>query len=293
MSIVDRILAKIDQVRKQNDYRQGNSPENIAKIDPSSLLFYYGNIHSQRGQDGILAEIFRRLDLKIGFFVEFGAWDGNYLCNSRRLYEMGWGGLFIEGDAKRYDKLVENYGDKPQIFHENAFVGSPEFGISGNSLRDIMLSKNLDPEAVDFLSVDIDGLDLEVFLGCGVKPKVVLLEGGFNFTPCLKNPVSAEAIASGLQHHVGHIATAVERHGYRIVCFYQDCFLVREDLADRVDMHARTPLSLFSDAYHFMPDDFRAALLNLRANHATIQSVETLEFGFFRRDPLDQDYLSA
>jgi hypothetical protein len=293
MSIVDRALAKIDQIRKQNNYRHGNSPANMARVDPSSLLFYYGNIHSQRGQDGILAEIFRRLGMKNGFFVEFGAWDGNYLCNSRRLYEIGWSGFFIEGDATRYRKLVENFGHIDGIFHENAFVGSPEYGLPGQSLREIMLARNLDPGNVDFLSIDIDGFDLEVFLGCGVKPKVALIEGGFNFSPCLKSPVSDEAIRSGLQHHVAHIAAAVEKHGYKVVCFYQDCFLVRSDLADQVDGQTRSPLSLFSDAYYFMPDEFREALLNLRANNSVIQSVETAEFGFFRKNPIDPDYFSA
>ncbi len=48
-------------------------PEDFGKVSSNSLLHYYGNVHSQRGQDGILAEIFRRMNISKGTFVEFGA----------------------------------------------------------------------------------------------------------------------------------------------------------------------------------------------------------------------------
>lgn len=292
MSYIDKILAKIDGIRKQSSYKFGNDPENIAKISSSSLLFYYGNIHSQRGQDGILAEIFRRIGVEKGFFVEFGAWDGNYLANSRRLYEMGWSGLFIEGDAKRFKKLVANYQHRDNIFCIKDFVGAPEYGVPGRNLREIMASAKLDPDHIDFLSVDIDGYDLEVFLGSGVKPKVVLLEGGFNFTPAMSAPIPANAIRAGLQHHIAHIAAKVQSYGYQLICFYQDSFLVRSDLASLVSDEIRSPVSLYSDAFHFMPDEFRDGLLELRRRHGTIQAIEKAQFDFFRENPIHPDYLS-
>jgi hypothetical protein len=55
--------------------------QEIARIDEKLLLFDYRNIHSQQGQDGILAKIFRRLSIRKGCFVECGAWDGTYLSN--------------------------------------------------------------------------------------------------------------------------------------------------------------------------------------------------------------------
>ena len=41
------------------------------------------NIYSQNGEDGILQELLKKLNLeKNGWCCEFGAWDGIYLCNT-------------------------------------------------------------------------------------------------------------------------------------------------------------------------------------------------------------------
>jgi len=51
------------------------------------------NIHSQNGEDGIIAEILNNLKLstkKNLWCVEFGAWDGIYLSNTFALVENGW-----------------------------------------------------------------------------------------------------------------------------------------------------------------------------------------------------------
>ena len=99
---------KLHKLLSKNKIRQSSELRNqgyLLKVPLDSLLFYYGNIHSQRGQDGILAEIFRRLGLTQGQFVEFGGWDGIYLSNSRFLFEKGWSGVFIECDAQKFNTL--------------------------------------------------------------------------------------------------------------------------------------------------------------------------------------------
>jgi hypothetical protein len=58
---------------------------------------YERKIYSQRGEDGILAEIFRRIGTGGTFFVEFGAGDGSE-NNTAWLLENGWSGVWIEGD---------------------------------------------------------------------------------------------------------------------------------------------------------------------------------------------------
>ena len=46
--------------------------------------------------DYIIEEIFKRIGVKNGFFVEFGAWDGIFGSNTRRLFNNGWSGILIE-----------------------------------------------------------------------------------------------------------------------------------------------------------------------------------------------------
>ena len=63
---------------------------------------YAKNIYSQNGEDGIIEELLKRLDIKNGWVCEFGAWDGINLSNTFRLVENGFNAVFIEGDQNKY-----------------------------------------------------------------------------------------------------------------------------------------------------------------------------------------------
>jgi hypothetical protein len=56
-----------------------------------SLSKYRKNYFSQNGEDGVLEEILSRLDIKSGWCVEFGAWDGKTFSNTfQRLSRPSW-----------------------------------------------------------------------------------------------------------------------------------------------------------------------------------------------------------
>src|ERR1700722_6760188 len=59
-------------------------------------------VYSQNGEDGMIAEIFRRIGLTNKFFVEFGIGDG-LENNTRLLLELGWHGIWIDGDEAFVD----------------------------------------------------------------------------------------------------------------------------------------------------------------------------------------------
>ena len=68
--ILYKIIKKIGKIYLKNKaLEETRSPELIARISKGSLLNFYGNIHSQIGQDGILQEIFKKLNIKKGFFL--------------------------------------------------------------------------------------------------------------------------------------------------------------------------------------------------------------------------------
>ena len=56
MGFASRVMNKLHAIHGQRN-PEILDPFSLAKVAKNSLLFYYGNIHSQRGQDGILAEI--------------------------------------------------------------------------------------------------------------------------------------------------------------------------------------------------------------------------------------------
>jgi hypothetical protein len=256
----------------------------VRRITPGSLLFYYGNIHSQAGQDGILSEIFRRIGIRTGRFVEFGALDGVYISNCRFLYEKGWSGVFIEPVPGNFAKLMSHYSD-PDIVCIQDKVGAPNSGLGGLTLADLLKRHGVAPETITFTSIDVDGWDLEIFADLGLSPPVIIMEGGFTFSPKLVTKLTDVSQLGDTQQPIQTIWEAARKRGYVPVCFYQDMYLVREDLACDQFLEL-SPDALYRDAYYFLPADHKERLLEKRAGSKFVQSLETAQFGKFSVDPL-------
>jgi hypothetical protein len=271
---------------KQVKSSETRSPENMGKINTNSLLFYFGNIHSQRGQDGIIAEIFRRLEIHKGLFVEFGAWDGIYLSNCRYLFEKGWGGVFIEMDSTRFVELKHNYIDYPYITLINAAVGAAPYGVAGENLKALLSAHFVNVEEIAFVSIDVDGPDMEIFLDMGFSPPVVIVEGGFSLSPSYKDKLPKEIAWNNIQQPLPVIIDAGRKRGYTAVCFYQDTYFIRNDLMHNFPGLSGDAIQLYSDAFHFMPHEFNEWLMNARSENKNISEPETQYFGHFSRNPL-------
>ena len=93
--ILNKILKKFGKIYlKKKAVEETRSPQLMAQISKGSLLRYYGNVHSQIGQDSILQEIFKKLVCR-AFFASL-VHDGVYLSNCRKLVEEGWSGVFVK-----------------------------------------------------------------------------------------------------------------------------------------------------------------------------------------------------
>lgn len=134
------------------------------------LFNHRHNVHSQNGEDGIIAKLLEIGGIESGYFLEFGAWDGRHLSNTYALYERGWSGCMIEGDAQRYQQLCANIPDQ-RVLKINAFVARE----GGHSLDGII--ERFAIPSITLLSVDIDGDDLAVWQGLTVlRPPIVVIE---------------------------------------------------------------------------------------------------------------------
>ncbi len=74
------------------------------------------NFYSQYGEEIFLLEYFKDIN---GFLVEIGAADGTANSNSRRLLELGWGGLLVEPNKKNYNLIYNLHKDNNKVFLEN------------------------------------------------------------------------------------------------------------------------------------------------------------------------------
>lgn len=123
---------------------------------------YALNTYSQQGEDGILSEIFKRIKVKKGIAVEFGANDGKFCSNTRSFLEKGWAGTLIEANPALTKSLEDNTKGLDVTLHPGVFV-TPE------NVNEIV------PDC-DLLSIDCDGPDYEIWKAFKGEAKVVVIE---------------------------------------------------------------------------------------------------------------------
>lgn len=131
---------------------------------------------SQNGEDGIIQEIFRRLKMEQGVFVEFGAESGRE-CNCARLArEQEWSGFFIEANLKSFEKLRSRYETRPHVKCAQAWITS-------SNIETLFSSLGV-PREFELLSIDIDGNDYWVWKAINsYHPIVVVIEYNASYPP--------------------------------------------------------------------------------------------------------------
>lgn len=137
------------------------------------------NVYSQNGEDGVIAEISRRIGLRPSWTCDVGAWDGRYGSNCYALVKRGWPCLMIEANANKYEylqQLAQRVGNiKP--FH--ALV---EHEPGPNSLDAIIEQAQL-PGPIELISIDIDSYDYHVWRSLSRRPAIVVIEIGSGTLP--------------------------------------------------------------------------------------------------------------
>ncbi len=147
------------------------------------LLEHRRNVYSQTGEDGVLEKILETLPENDNWCVEFGAWDGLHLTNTRNLIESkSYSAVLIEAQKERFHDLQRNYAQRDDVIALNAFVGFTP----ADSLDQILAPTPI-PIDFDLLSIDIDGNDYHVWKAISkYAPKVVIIE----FNPTIPTNVN-------------------------------------------------------------------------------------------------------
>jgi len=186
-------------------------PESLFKFLKDYFWPRYVLSYSQDGEDMILRSVFA--DKKKGFYVDVGAHHPKRFSNTYYFYKLGWTGINIDplpGSMNIFNKIRSNdiniekaISLKKQIltyymFNESALNGfSKELSekrykgdnnqYSLESTIDLetvtlehILNQNLpEDQRIDFLSIDVEGLDFDVLRSNNFikfRPKVILIE---------------------------------------------------------------------------------------------------------------------
>jgi len=144
------------------------------------------SVYSQHGEDGVIQALLKHIPTKHQYAVEFGAYDGEYMSNSRHLIkDHGWNALLIEPDPRFYKKLHQLYRNTPRVTMLNEFIYKENI----NSL----FKRAAVPKDFDVLSIDVDGPDYYLWQALTeFEPKIVLIEHNPGFPPGVKYIVAEE-----------------------------------------------------------------------------------------------------
>lgn len=184
------------------------------------------NLFSQEGADGILEAIFEKIGETNRFCCEFGAADGLWFSNTRRLIEKGWGGLLIEAEKKSYDALESRYRNHPKVSTCHALV-EPQ----GANTIDNLLEWFSAPKDPDLFVVDVDGQDYYILNGLARHhPRVIVCEYDRNADPMAIPELGGPGMAGEMA--IIHVGNA---RGYLPVCKSPyNLYFVRNDLINLV-----------------------------------------------------------
>ena len=214
------------------------------------LTLFENQVFSQFGEDGILAEIFKRIGTTNKYFIEFGVEDGTE-CNSTNLLLQGWGGLWIEGNAEHVRSIQNACNNKivsGDLTCLNRFITS-------ENIQELFGEAKA-PTEPDLLSIDIDRNDYHVWKAItSYKPRVVVIEYNSIFRPGnhFVVPYDSEKMWDGSSNFGASLQSYYElglQKGYNLVgCNFSgvNAFFVRQDL---VSDHFHAP---FTPEVHYEP----------------------------------------
>ena len=189
-------------------------------------LEYKKNVNSQNGEDGIIEYIFDKLNIKEGNFIEFGAWDGKHLSNCLNLVDKGWTGIYIEGDSLKYRDLQENFGSNERITCVLDYVSFKD----SNNLDCIIERSGHKNLEFDFLSIDVDGLDYNIFEDLKRNlPKVVCIEVNAGHSPIYENIIPQEISKNNIGQSIKVISDLARQKGYFPLCYTGNLFLISKE----------------------------------------------------------------
>lgn len=168
----ESIFAILSRERRDRIFR-----EELA-ADPRTLTAYGFTAYSQADEDGILAEIYKRIGTTDRRFIEFGAGDG-LENNSTYLLLTGWTGLWMDGSPENIATIRKWFGD----YLSDDRLKVNQCFITRENLNDLISASGISGE-IDFLSIDIDGNDYWMWEALkAVNPRVVAIEYNATFRP--------------------------------------------------------------------------------------------------------------
>ncbi len=234
--------------------------ENLNKV-PLPLKKFESNVYSQFGQDGVLKNILSKLGpLEEITCLEVGGWDGVYLsniCNLARNFNSNC--IFVESNKKKYKEILDNHKFKisqKKVFAFNSLLDSKKDTVS------TFLNK-AGFNHLDFLSIDVDGMDYFILRDLDISPKVILIEFNITFHPDV-NFIQPEDPNVNIGSSSTAIAKLAEKKGYSIVHYFKcDLLLVKDELIDSLNLEKIPYQNIKSKNFSYIGFGYNAEMFSI------------------------------
>jgi hypothetical protein len=224
-------------------------------LHPKNLNRSEASFFSRVGEDGIIAEIFRRIGTRSRFFCEIGA--GNGLENNTAfLLLQGWQGAWVdggEGNALSIQKQFARELSAGKLRFARSFVTAENIGAILGSLGV--------PSEIDLISIDVDRNTYWVWKALThLRPSVIVCEYNANFPPHVEWVIEyvADCAWDGTTHFGASLKSLEllgREMGYSLVgceLVGADAFFVRSDLCGEHFMEPFTSEAHYEPARHFL-----------------------------------------
>ena len=232
--------------------KEQNYISKILEKQPDSLLKFGFKVYSQGHEDGVLEEIFRRLNIEKPNFIEIGCGNG-VENNTHYLLLKGSKGIWIDSDKKNIKFIrreLNNFLQSNKLMVLNKFVDS-------NNIPEIVsISKKfLGISNIDLVSVDVDGNDfyiLKSLVENNILPKVIVTEYNSKFPHNLKFVPKLNTKSWKNDDYMGASLLSIQQllsnHYCLVACTHTgvNAFFIRSDLKNKFEIidnikHFRTP----------------------------------------------------
>ena len=220
-----KFISKINRRKNSRKYS-----ENLDEINN----FEY-SITSQNNEDGIINYIFKKLKVFQPNFVEIGLdyYENNSLALLRKVNK----GLFIDGDNKKIF-LLKNILKIVYPFKKFSFVS--EF-INKKNINLLISQTFRNDEEIDFMSIDVDGIDYYLLEEVSFYPKLICIEYNFWYG---KNVKCSVPYNENFRWKMGSLYSGasllalndlLNSKGYHLIALDSGCvnaFFIRDDLKE-------------------------------------------------------------
>lgn len=216
-----------------------------------NILSFKKNVYSQNGEDGVLEHLFNQLQITKGTFFEFGAADGVWISNTRKLVDEGWKGLLVESNQSYEESLRRNLRGYPVVCKIASVSPHGDTSIDRlwNSVKDEMKGSDL-----DFLSIDTGGKDDELIENMVLQPKVIMIEVNAGHHPEYNQRISSSSVGQSLEVICSLLPN------YTPIAYTGNLILVRNDQVHLVSQYVVSLPQLYNFFWASLDEEAKAHL---------------------------------